>query len=50
MSHNSDRLFVPGSTTKVLTMVTALEALGEVVSAVWESMRYQDVASSIDTV
>ncbi|NJD18019.1 MAG: D-alanyl-D-alanine carboxypeptidase/D-alanyl-D-alanine-endopeptidase, partial [Gemmatimonadetes bacterium] len=28
MSHNGDRLFVPGSTTKVVTMATALETLG----------------------
>ncbi|ODT05173.1 MAG: D-alanyl-D-alanine carboxypeptidase/D-alanyl-D-alanine-endopeptidase [Gemmatimonadetes bacterium SCN 70-22] len=28
MSHNGDRLFVPGSTTKVVTMATALQALG----------------------
>ncbi len=28
MSHNGDRLFVPGSTTKVVTMATALATLG----------------------
>ena len=28
MSHNGDRLFVPGSTTKVVTMATALQTLG----------------------
>lgn len=28
MSHNGERLFVPGSTTKVVTMATALEVLG----------------------
>jgi D-alanyl-D-alanine carboxypeptidase/D-alanyl-D-alanine-endopeptidase (penicillin-binding protein 4) len=28
MSHNGERLFVPGSTTKVVTMATALETLG----------------------
>lgn len=28
MSHNGERLFVPGSTTKVVTMSTALETLG----------------------
>lgn len=27
-SHNGDRLFVPGSTTKVVTMATAIETLG----------------------
>ena len=28
MSHNGDRLFVPGSTTKVVTMATAMQTLG----------------------
>ncbi|MDP2955025.1 MAG: D-alanyl-D-alanine carboxypeptidase/D-alanyl-D-alanine-endopeptidase, partial [Longimicrobiales bacterium] len=28
MSHNGERLFVPGSTTKVVTMATAMETLG----------------------
>jgi D-alanyl-D-alanine carboxypeptidase/D-alanyl-D-alanine-endopeptidase (penicillin-binding protein 4) len=28
MSHNADRLFVPGSTTKVVTMATAMQTLG----------------------